>query len=102
VLYYLYAIESSFRDDVDLCDTNDKLKYANGSGIERVDLQVINLNEGYTINQYEDIFFKSPYGEILRNGIPLSSSGVVSFSVLDRSGQSKSVNLNSVGRVYLD
>lgn len=102
VLYYLYAIESSFRDDVDLCDYNDRLRYTNGSGIGKVDLQIINLNNGYSINQYEDVFFKSPYGEIIVNGIPLSSSGIVSFGVVDRSSQSINVNLNSVGRVYLD
>jgi prepilin-type N-terminal cleavage/methylation domain-containing protein len=102
VLYYLYALESSFSGDVDLCDYNDRLRYTNGSGIGKVDLQVINLNEGYTINQYQDVFFKSPYGEILENGVPLSSSSIVSFGIVDRSGQSINVNLNSVGRVYLD
>jgi type II secretory pathway pseudopilin PulG len=102
VLYYLYALESSFGGDVDLCDYNDRLRYSNGSGIGKVDLQIINLSEGYTINQHRDVFFKSPYGEILENGASLSSSEIVSFGVVDRSSQSINVNLNSVGRVYLD
>lgn len=103
ILYYLYAEETYFKDNRELCNEYSFLDYDNGDGIGRSVLQTIILEDGYEITAENDIFFKTPYGEILEKTTPLNSAlGVTSFEVINRKdSKTLEVEINSAGKIYI-
>jgi type II secretory pathway pseudopilin PulG len=102
-IYYLYAQDTYFANDNTICDNNSYLTYSGSSGINEIDLQVIELEGNYEIISSNDIFFKAPYGEIVDDGTKLSSGGVASFRIRNnKNSESIEIEVNSSGRINLE
>jgi prepilin-type N-terminal cleavage/methylation domain-containing protein len=104
LIYYLYVENESFKEDVNLCDSFGDLSYDNSSPeIKEQILRTIHLDQNYETIQGNDIFFKTPYGKIIKDGSSLGSSEQAFFEIENNKNQQrKSVFINSVGKIYIN
>lgn len=99
IVYYLY--NNDFRSNPESCDTNN-IDYSPGSGLTRVDVKTVDLGSEFNVTG-QDIYFKSPYGEVyVESGGELSGGEVRYITVVRSSdGQSKQVVINGGGKINL-
>jgi len=98
-LYYLYI--DNYDNTPIACESISDLRYSNGD-LKIENIKTITLDNGYTLGSSPspDIFFKTPYGRVIFNGIELSGTGLANLSIVNsNTSDSKIIQVNSSGKI---
>jgi len=94
-IYYLY--NNNFKSNPKACDTASSLDFSPPSSLSKENDDTIDLGVGYSITA-NDIFFKTPYGEVFLNHNELTGNQTGTFTI-SKGTRSMIVTINASGKI---